>query len=272
MNIPRIYICDSVTKLTNEMSAAVVIAASHGGTYSALLAAKFGTRGVILNDAGIGRDQAGIAGLHILNNYNIAAATVSHRSARIGDGQDVARRGLISHANPIACALGIKQGMPAISAAEAMKKNDLTLIPSFCQPVESRVYLSFPNAKRKVVLVDSASLVNDSDRGAIVITGSHGGLLGGNPSTAIKTSVFAALYNDAGIGVDSAGISRLTTLDTLNIAGATVSADSALIGSAHSTYEQGIVSTVNRCAQAYGIHTGMSSVQFVDILHKLENR
>ena len=39
--------------------------------------------------------------------------------------------------------------------------------------------------------------------GAIVVTGSHGGLLGGKPETALKYDALAALFNDAGIGIET---------------------------------------------------------------------
>ena len=94
--------------------------------------------------------------------------------------------------------------------------------------------------------LDSASLVAPEHRDAIVLTGSHGGLLGGRPETALKYDVRAAFYNDAGIGIDEAGVSRLPALDRRGIAAATVSAASARIGDARSTYEDGILSRVNR--------------------------
>ncbi len=77
--------------------------------------------------------------------------------------------------------------------------------------------------------------------GAIVVTGSHGGLLGGKPETALKYDALAALFNDAGIGIDEAGTTRLAALDARGIAAATVAADSARIGDARSTYEDGIL-------------------------------
>ena len=41
------------------------MAASHGGVYAAYLAAVSKVRGVILNDAGLGLDRAGIGGLDL---------------------------------------------------------------------------------------------------------------------------------------------------------------------------------------------------------------
>ena len=115
----------------------------------------------------------------------------------------------------------------------------------------------------QVWALDSASLVVPEHKDAIVVTGSHGGLLGGRPETALKYDVRGALYNDAGIGKDEAGVSRLPALDARGIAAATVSAASARIGDARSTYEDGIVSRVNARAAALGLREGISAREFV---------
>ena len=103
-----------------------------------------------------------------------------------------------------------------------------------------------PSAKASVVLIpdppavwalDSASLVGSEHVGAVVVTGSHGGLLGGRPDTALKYDALAALFNDAGIGIDEAGVTRLPALEARGIAAGTVAAASARIGDARSTYD-----------------------------------
>ena len=109
-------VADSVTTLPATARGAVLLSGSHGGTYAAYLAARAGVRAVILNDAGVGRDRAGIGGLALLDTIGMAAATISHRSARIGDGEDGRQRGVISHVNRHASALGVKAGMPAADA------------------------------------------------------------------------------------------------------------------------------------------------------------
>src|SRR5207253_9561577 len=116
--------------------------------------------------------------------------------------------------------------------------------------------------------LDSASLVAPEHHDAIVITGSHGGLLGGRPETALKYDVRAAFYNDAGIGIDEAGVSRLPALDDRGIAAATVAAASARIGDARSTYEDGILTRVNRRGAALGIAPGMTAREFVAIVRR----
>ena len=115
----------------------------------------------------------------------------------------------------------------------------------------------------QVWALNSASLVLPEHKDAIVVTGSHGGLLGGRPETALKYDVLGALYNDAGIGKDEAGTSRLPALDARGIAAATVSAASARIGDARSTYEDGIISRVNARAASLGLREGISAREFV---------
>src|SRR5215471_21010883 len=107
-----IVIADSITRVGPEAAGAVVVNASHGGIYAAYLAAKLGVAAAIFNDAGVGRDNAGIAGLDYLAGLGIPAAAVGHDTARIGDGSDMMERGTITHANAPAAALGCRPGMP----------------------------------------------------------------------------------------------------------------------------------------------------------------
>jgi hypothetical protein len=79
----------------------------------------------------------------------------------------------------------------------------------------------------------------------------------------VKHPVFAAVYNDAGFGIDDAGISRLPALDAHGIAGATVSTWSARIGDGLSTYRDGYVSAVNETAIRRGGEVGLSCVELV---------
>jgi hypothetical protein len=104
------------------------------------------------------------------------------------------------------------------------------------------------------------------DAGHVIVTGSHGGLLGGRPETAVKQPVLAAVYNDAGGGIDGAGFSRLPALDARGIAGATVDAASARIGEAMSTWTDGIVSAVNDTAARMGGRVGQTCREFVHAL------
>jgi hypothetical protein len=113
--------------------------------------------------------------------------------------------------------------------------------------------------------MDSVSLVMPGDAGQIVVTGSHGGLLGGTRDAALAVDALAALYNDAGIGADEAGVGRLPALDARGIAAATVDAMTARIGDGLSTYRDGIVSRLNGTARARGGRVGISAIELVEL-------
>ncbi|ODU54264.1 MAG: hypothetical protein ABS99_09705 [Acetobacteraceae bacterium SCN 69-10] len=108
-----------------------------------------------------------------------------------------------------------------------------------------------------MVLIDSAAMVDPAaDRGAVIVTGSHGGLVGGDPAMALRAEGFAAAFNDAGIGIEQAGIGRLAALDQRGIAALTVAAASARIGQARSTLDNGVISAANATAVALGARAG----------------
>lgn len=252
-----IVLADTITKLPPEADGAVIVSGSHGGRYPGLLAAKAGARAVVLNDAGVGREQAGIGALALLEPLGIAAATVGHMSCRIGDTADMLERGVISHANAPARAAGVAPGMPCREAAERLRgaaHHRASLAPG----AESRAEApALPGALRRILLLDSASLVRAEDAGEIVVTGSHGGLVGGQPVMALRgVAAFAAVFNDAWGGPEGWGMSRLPALEAAGVAALTVSAASARIGEGVSSFRDGVISAVNPRAAALGAVTG----------------
>ena len=106
----RIVLVDSITKLAADDAGAVVVSGSHGGTSAAEFALAVRLAAVFFNDAGIGKDEAGVAGLRILQERGVAAGTVSHLSARIGEAEDAWEHGVVSRLNDAAAALGIAPG------------------------------------------------------------------------------------------------------------------------------------------------------------------
>ena len=117
-----------------------------------------------------------------------------------------------------------------------------------------------------IVCLDSVSLVTEDDVGRIVLTGSHGGLMGGRPEAALKVDAMAAFFNDAGGGIDRAGFGRLPALDRRGIVAATVDAMSARIGEGLSTYQDGRLSCVNDRASSAGLEPGMTAKEAVERL------
>ncbi|MBT4486640.1 MAG: hypothetical protein HOC72_03825, partial [Rhodospirillaceae bacterium] len=222
----QIVTAASVTKLGPEHVDQVLIGGSHGGVYAGYLAAKAGARAIILNDAGGGLDGAGYASMVYLDDLGRPGATVSHDSARIGDGEDMARRGVISHVNEVAAALGCAVGQTAMACAEAMRGAPA---PSGEAPAyeEARFLFSEEGENPAIWGVDSASLLRAEDAGQVVLTASHGALLGGEAASAIKYDVLACAFNDAGVGIDNIGISRLPALDQRKIAAVTVDCQTA---------------------------------------------
>jgi 4-hydroxybenzoyl-CoA thioesterase len=91
---------------------AVIVCGSHGGISAAHFVLDHPTRphAVVFNDAGGGKDQAGLAGLALLAQAGIAAACYEHTSARIGDAADALAHGRISAVNDLASALGWRPG------------------------------------------------------------------------------------------------------------------------------------------------------------------
>jgi uncharacterized protein YunC (DUF1805 family) len=249
-----VVLAHSITAVPARAPEAVVVSGSHGGRYCAACALELGVPAVLFNDAGGGLDGAGVAGLALLEPHGVAAAAVSHRSARIGDALDSWARGRIQVVNRVAQACGVRAGMSVPEACRRLPR--APRLPATHPGAETRHDMHVHGVP--VRLLDSNSLVNASDAQAIVITGSHGALLGGNPASAIKHSVFAAFYNDAGVGIDRAGTSRLPALEQRGIAGITVDANSARIGDAQSMWRQGVVSFVNARAQALGVAPRMT--------------
>jgi hypothetical protein len=261
---PDIITCDSITQLTAADRGRVVVSGSHGGVYAAYVAARDGARAVILNDAGRGLDDAGVAGLDYLERLCIPAAVVGHETARIGDGKDSLRRGIITAANPRAVQLGCHAGQTCEEAATLLLATAAR--PDTSPPAYEESRFLLRDGPVNVRGLDSAALVKPEDTGHIVVTGSHGALLGGKVDYAVRADVLGAVFHDAGIGIDRAGTTRLPALDTRDIAGATVAADTARIGDSRSMWETGRISVINETARAAGASVGMTVPQFADAL------
>lgn len=105
-----VVIMDSITKVAPEDKGAIVISASHGGASSGEFALQVPLRLVFFNDAGVGKENAGISALIMLQADNVAAGTTSHTTAKIGDSADMWDHGVISHLNAHAQALGLTVG------------------------------------------------------------------------------------------------------------------------------------------------------------------
>ena len=263
----EIILADSITHVAHPRdSGKVVICGSHGGYSAAILALQRNIKGVIFNDAGGGKERAGVAGLDILNQYGVPAAAVDAFTARIGIACET-EKGIVSYANTLARSMGVQVGSVAETAAQVMASADTPSMQSVDGNMEVEEILTVVYthpAGRRIVAMDSNSMVTKENQMDIIMTGSHGGRVGSLP--AVKYHVAAAFYNDAGVGKDNAGISRLTWLEENHIYGAAVDANTARIGIGMETYESGIVSHVNALAGSIGVRPGIGAKEAAQII------
>ncbi len=249
-----LVLADTVTAIPPHASGFVLVSGSHGGRIAAYLAAKSGARAAVFNDAGRGLGDAGVAGLADLDTIGVAGACVAHTSARMADAHDTYACGIISSANAAARACGVIEGMSAHDAAEKFQRHATR--PS-AQPQarhEGRMQLT-----PQVLGIDSIGLVAPGDAHKVLIIGSHGALHGGREETALAVDALFAVFHDAGVGKDGAGVSRLPVLAARGVAAACVDYRSARIGEARSLWESGVLSHCNAVAQGLGIRPGVSA-------------
>ena len=102
---------DSITEAVGTCPGAIAVSGSHGGLSAARFALEARPFLVVFNDAGIGKDGAGIAALAWLVPHGIAAVAVAHHSARIGEALSTWTDGVISSVNAVAAGLGARAGM-----------------------------------------------------------------------------------------------------------------------------------------------------------------
>jgi len=258
----EIVTADSVTRLA-DVGGKVLVAGSHGGIIAAYLGASAGAHAIVLNDAGLGKDRAGIAGLLYLEQIGMAAAAVDCMSARIGDGADMLARGIVSHANIYAARCGVAAGQSCLEAAKRMRS---AAPPRSGPPPYAEGRWRVDGGPTDIWALDSVGKLVAADAGRILVIGSHGALHGGRPESALGVEAAAAVFNDAGVGADRIGISRLPVLAARGMPAATVDCMSARIGDGRSMWESGVLSHVNAIATLRGVRPGMTVQAFAALI------
>ncbi|MGE0313093.1 MAG: hypothetical protein AB7P21_15890 [Lautropia sp.] len=138
MNHPPVLV-DSIAEAAPSMAGQVVVCGSHGGRSSAryVLALPRMPLAVFFNDAGVGKERAGIVALDMLQQRGVVAAAYAHDSARIGEAADALAGGRISVCNAAAHAAGIRAGMPvgdAVRLLDAPDRDMLAALPPAGSP------------------------------------------------------------------------------------------------------------------------------------------
>ncbi len=119
--MPTLRTIDSITQLTPQDALCIAVSGSHGGISSARFAAAARPLLSVFNDAGVGKDDAGVAGLAWLQTQGLAACAAAHTSACIGVAQSTLDDGIISHANALAHALGVRLGQTCKQVVQCMQ-------------------------------------------------------------------------------------------------------------------------------------------------------
>jgi hypothetical protein len=103
---------DSIAAIDSTAAGQVVVSGSHGGASAAKFMLQLDERPhvVFYNDAGVGKQRAGVMALEMLEAAGVACATYSHESACIGNAQDGYLNGIVTYVNARAVGLRIAPG------------------------------------------------------------------------------------------------------------------------------------------------------------------
>jgi hypothetical protein len=268
----KILTVASCSNIRAEHRSHVVVSGSYGGRYNAFNAARWPVRAVIMNDAGIGKDNAGIVGLDFLDQIGLAAATADARTCHIGDGDHTLAHGIISHVNRTAAALGCASGQSVRDCAERMRSAALPTAEPPAITEGARFIMRDVPGEPVLICADSIGMLQPDDAGRFVVTASHGALSGGRPDNTVPLGIRAVFFSDAGGGMDGAGIARLADLERKGIVAGAISSDSAPIGDSRALYHDGVLSHVNGAASLRGGRVGMTLKDFIQVLIAAANR
>jgi hypothetical protein len=269
----NVILLDSLGDLQPNNTSPILVCASHcgdNGTFARKLT-NSGVKAVFLNNAGIGKNQAGISGLTHYAAANILACAVDNYSAEIGVSADTWESGIISHTNTLAENAGIKIGDSVQNAVN--KISQIIDNPSFIQnktdfeplatiksesdsKLDLKKQIQIQIEGKTIIVADSITFLNEHNAGDIVVCGSHGGLSAGH--YAQKHRLKAVFFNDAGIGKNNAGIKSLDSLSDAGILACTVDCMSAEIFNGHDTLENGIITVCNQLAKSRNISAKMT--------------
>jgi len=266
----NVVLLDSLGDIQPDNTSPILVCASHcgdNGTFARKLT-NCGVRAVFLNNAGVGKNQAGISGLPYYAAEGILACAVDNYSAEIGVARDTWESGIISHTNVIADKIGIKIGD---SVQNAVDKIIINLNSNFIFQKEKNVVIHSEEKSNKadlkkqiqiqidgktITITDSITFLNESNIGDIVVCGSHGGVSAGH--YAQKFHLKAVIFNDAGIGKNNAGIKSLDSLSAAGILACTVDCMSAEIFNGRDVLENGVITVCNQLATSRNINVKMT--------------
>ena len=241
----------------------VCVNSSYCGVLPARFIAEHRPRAAIGMDCGIGPEGSAIAGLWYLEALGIPAAVADVMTAHLGDGVHLYEHGVVSFVNQLALDCGVTAGMAVRDAAAALLDNDP--VTATASEITNRTVMETAPDGRCVVAADSIAFgtSEDTDRNVLVTAGHTG-------RSAVpylrRCRPFGFICSDGGRGMDDSGMAGLTIVEADGLAGATVDARRARMGSGLSHYHDGIISAANSLATAAGVEVGMPCPQAASLL------
>jgi uncharacterized protein YunC (DUF1805 family) len=263
-----VVLLDSLGDLQPGNTSPILVCGSHCGGNRDLAGhvKNCHVKAVFLNNAGVGKNQAGIRGLTHYEAENVLACAVDNYSAEIGIARDTYESGIISHTSTRADTIGIQIGDSVKEAiAKIMRHRSQAGQGEGSEPFDEKDKSKKENLKKQtriqidgvcITVTDSITFLNESNSGDIVVCGSHGGLSAGN--YAKKYRVKAVFFNDAGIGKNDAGVRSLESLGGAGILACTVDCMSAEIFNGQDVLDNGIISVCNQLAKNRNIREKMT--------------
>jgi hypothetical protein len=213
-----------------------------------------GVKAWIAHEGGPGKDEAGISGLPFADRYGVPAAAIATMEARLADGRTLLT-GHVSRANEAARKLGVYIGQTGDEAARLMLKAPPGEVRDFPGLIDEAIHEMASTPNGKVYACWSFSRVTRQHPNDVFCVASHGAKT--MALYALRIRPKGLICNDGGRGLDDSGIEGLAVMQEHGLAAAAVSADSARIGDALSTYNDGVTSAANAIAGARGVKIGM---------------
>ncbi len=254
----RILSADSMTYFDERVEERDVLI---GGSYAARMtmawAMRLGAKAIVAHAAGVGKDDAGISGLRLAQEYHVPALACETMSARLAVGVSV-YEGEVGHANQVAQSLGVEIGQSIAEASKILLDADVGREVIVEESLDDRIYelehLPDGNIRASwgIPVLRSIQEPRPQD---VFIQASHCGLT--LVPHVMKLNLKGVIANDAGRGKDDSGIGSFPYLAREGIAVAAVGAMSARIGDVMNTWQEGVISCMNEVAEKRGVREGM---------------
>jgi len=220
-------------------------------------------RGAIGMDCAVGPEGSAIAGLWYLEALGVTAAVADVMSAHLGDGVHLYENGVISFFNQLAADCGVETGMPVREAARLLLEHDPA--EASASEVTNRTIMETSANGRHVIATDSIAFGTDEDIDTnVLVTAGHTGRSAVEYLRRCRPLGF--ICSDGGRGLDDSGMAGLFIVEDEGMAGATIDARHARMGSGLSHYHDGVISAVNAHAAACGVEIGMTAARAASLL------